>query len=390
MINVVGSPLGCGLRCTLRSLASTQPGGRGRRRRWRRSCRFGVELVGLRRQDTAVHHRRLGEARFPVVDGLTARLGDACSRRRLATYQRSSTRRRGKVLYRRSLVNYANGLVWDYYPGAAVGGTQHTVDLTQSAGRRSRPTLIGNNAHAYYRLDDDDVAESSEESAAGRVRDHSVHSERDCARRAPRLPLLVGPAIPAVELVADEPQAERGAGVLLRQHVPRPPARRTDRLHRGGRQLPAVNSTGQGLGGDRCRRAARRRDTLCCGGGCRTPNHIDNANMGTPPDGSPPRMQMYLFHEPGTAYPDDDPFIAGERRRRGRHRLPRVHARPVEPARRRRGRQLDARRRPGRRDGRGVERLVRLGLPRQPGLRDGHRRGRRPPGRRLRRPRATT
>ena len=49
----------------------------------------------------------------------------------------------------------------------------------------------------------------------------------------------------------------------------------------------------------------------------------------------------------------------GERRRRGERRLPRVHARPLEPARRRRRRQLDARQHPGRLDGRGVERLVR-------------------------------
>ena len=33
--------------------------------------------------------------------------------------------------------------------------------------------------------------------------------------------------------------------------------------------------------------------------------------MATPPDGIPPTMQMYLFHEPGTAFPDEDPFIAG-------------------------------------------------------------------------------
>lgn len=36
-------------------------------------------------------------------------------------------------------------------------------------------------------------------------------------------------------------------------------------------------------------------------------NHIDNANMNTPPDGIPPVMQMYLWHLPG--YPDDyDPY----------------------------------------------------------------------------------
>ena len=37
-------------------------------------------------------------------------------------------------------------------------------------------------------------------------------------------------------------------------------------------------------------------------------NHVDNANMGTPPDGQAPTMQMYLFHQPGTSYPGEDPF----------------------------------------------------------------------------------
>src|SRR6185369_16619024 len=47
------------------------------------------------------------------------------------------------------------------------------------------------------------------------------------------------------------------------------------------------------------------------GAGLPDGNHIDNANFATPPDGTPPRMQMYLFHEPGTAFPNGDPFIAG-------------------------------------------------------------------------------
>ena len=38
-------------------------------------------------------------------------------------------------------------------------------------------------------------------------------------------------------------------------------------------------------------------------------NHVDNANMGTPPDGQAPTMQMYLFHQPGTSSAQD-PFIA--------------------------------------------------------------------------------
>ena len=68
-------------------------------------------------------------------------------------------------------------------------------------------------------------------------------------------------------------------------------------------------------------------------------NHIDNANMSTPPDGIPPTMQMYLFHAPGvrpTRY--GDPFVPTSRFARRLRPVPRVHARPVQPARRRRQR----------------------------------------------------
>jgi hypothetical protein len=38
--------------------------------------------------------------------------------------------------------------------------------------------------------------------------------------------------------------------------------------------------------------------------------HVDNANFGTPPDGQSGRMQMFLWHQPHTSFPDEDPFIA--------------------------------------------------------------------------------
>jgi extracellular elastinolytic metalloproteinase len=45
-------------------------------------------------------------------------------------------------------------------------------------------------------------------------------------------------------------------------------------------------------------------------GGFPDPGHIDNANFATPPDGQSGRMQMYLWHQPGTKFPSEDPFIA--------------------------------------------------------------------------------
>ena len=95
--------------------------------------------------------------------------------------------------------------------------------------------------------------------------------------------------------------------------------------------------------------------------------------MSTPPDGIPPTMQMYLFHVPGrrpTRRTPSCPTSSAVRRQRG---VPRVHPRPVQPAGHRPRRQLDAEQHPGRRDGRGLERLLRHGLPGDQGLRAGHR-----------------
>ena len=80
-------------------------------------------------------------------------------------------------------------------------------------------------------------------------------------------------------------------------------------------------------------------------------NHVDNANMSTPPDGTPPTMQMYLQHLPGTSYPAGDPFPANNTGDEADHGLPRVHPRPVEPTGRRRDGQQHPRPDPGRRDG---------------------------------------
>ena len=95
-----------------------------------------------------------------------------------------------------------------------------------------------------------------------------------------------------------------------------------------------VNTSGQGKGNDavtgrvvvRCRRRQR-------------PAHrdfIDNADFDTPPDGQAPTMRMFLFHEPFTEAGAGRRLPAGGRVGQRGHRLPRVHPRPVPPARRRR------------------------------------------------------
>ena len=132
-----------------------------------------------------------------------------------------------------------------------------------------------------------------------------------------------------------------------------------------------VNAAGAGQGGDpvlaqsddganTAARAAGRRD------------HSDNANFDTRPDGTPGRMQMYLF-EPIVIDPTPPPFILPFAAANGSDdpsdRLPRVHARALQPADHRRTGLRRPRQRPGRRDGRGMERLVRARLHQRPGLR---------------------
>ena len=126
-----------------------------------------------------------------------------------------------------------------------------------------------------------------------------------------------------------------------------------------------VNFTGQGLGNDEINtEPLDGANTLCCVGGqpVGLPNntHVNNANFSTPPDGINPRMQMFLFHYSQNLA---DPFVASNGGDEARHRLPRVHARHSNASWSTRT-ATRPRRRPGRRHGRGVERLVRLRLPR--------------------------
>src|SRR4051812_15090987 len=75
----------------------------------------------------------------------------------------------GRVLYRANLVKQvANATIYPNYPGAIRGGTPTTVDL-EGLGYlpAGASTLTGPNVHAWSDLDDDNVAEPSEEVAPG-------------------------------------------------------------------------------------------------------------------------------------------------------------------------------------------------------------------------------
>ena len=251
------------------------------------------------------------------------------------------------------------------YPGGDVpngGGDLQPVTFPVFDGT----ALSGNNAHVFADVNDDDVAAPKDEVPALTGTDWSGYLPR--VRHDGRVPELLDALLLHMgqdrrEGLEPEPQLVRRPALLLPQHVPRSPAGGADRVHRGGRQLPGARTrAGRGSA------ATPSRGTSSTGAntanGFPDGGHINNANFS---DAARRRARR-----------DADVPAAGRdlgaehpvRRlgQRGRDRVPRVHARVVQPA------GHDARRHPGAeraavgRDGRGLERLVRDRLHRQPRL----------------------
>jgi subtilisin-like proprotein convertase family protein len=70
----------------------------------------------------------------------------------------------GAILARRSLTDFAvsNASVYDFFPGAASGGSAHTVDIARWLSP-SATTLTGPNAHAYADVNNNNAADAGEE-----------------------------------------------------------------------------------------------------------------------------------------------------------------------------------------------------------------------------------
>ena len=103
------------------------------------------------------------------------------------------------------LVNYANGSVWDNYPGAAVGGTQHSVNFTHWL-TPGATTLTGPNTHVYSDVNDDNAPTRAKNRPSRRGRELQLHvpglrnaavRQHDQLRLHGAVPVLVGQLVPA-------------------------------------------------------------------------------------------------------------------------------------------------------------------------------------------------
>ncbi len=253
--------------------------------------------------------------------------------------------------------------VYRNFPGAASGGTPELVDLagdpswlSQSAGNTR---LSGNNAHAY--VDADSIDGNGPTAAITRSRRAAATgSTRSCRSASPARPVpapgCTWNSTARRRRTTNRRQAATQLFYLVNafhDHLrdppigftPRGPQLRADRF----RRLRPRRGRRSGHGGD---------GQLLQPGSARGHEHEQREHDHAARRQLPAHADVPL-HGP-----------VAERQRRGRRRLPRVHARAHEPLRRQRGR---PRRRAVERHGRGLERLVRARLPRDPGPAARHR-----------------
>jgi extracellular elastinolytic metalloproteinase len=204
----------------------------------------------------------------------------------------------GRTLYRRSLVNDdGSGLVWDNYPGSPRGGNQ--IRRTITGLPNNSPTLAGNAAHVYSDVNDDNAAQASEEigPTGSRRFDYpfvNFNSLGDPCSAA--FPCSWSPDVPFSWQTNRGQNSVQVAYWLSKFH---------DHLAAAPIGFTRTAGNFEAVDGDAIN--AETFDGANTAGGLPDGNHVDNANMGTPVDGIPPRMQMFLFHQPPLA--SGDPFL---------------------------------------------------------------------------------
>jgi extracellular elastinolytic metalloproteinase len=208
----------------------------------------------------------------------------------------------GQVLYRQNLTKFAsNASVYPNYPGAASGGTAVTKDLT--AATTASPTgyltgattLTGPNVHAWSDINDDDVAQASEEVGPSARTDfvypltdfNATATDGGCSAAA--LCSWDGDVVAGALQNPTSWQTNRKQNAVqafwlvnnYHDHLASAPIDFTSPENFQGDDPVLVNADdGAASGAD----------------GGPDPNHLDNANMTTNPVGTSPKMQMYLFN----------------------------------------------------------------------------------------------
>jgi extracellular elastinolytic metalloproteinase len=193
----------------------------------------------------------------------------------------------GQILYRQNTVDADAGDVFYNYPGAPRGGTQKTISLSKWLPNNS-PRLAGNVAHVYSDVNDDNVANPTEEIAPS-------------GKRSFQYPFVdfsgtVGGRCSAAFKCSWDPktpyswQANRAQNSVQMYYF-----LGTWHDHLQAKPIGFTRTAGnfEAVDGDAVQ--GQSDDGADTANGLPDSDHDDNANMSTPPDGLPPTMQMYLF-----------------------------------------------------------------------------------------------
>jgi extracellular elastinolytic metalloproteinase len=224
----------------------------------------------------------------------------------------------GQVLLRTPLTQYehSTGRVYKFFPGSRRGGRQVTVDFTRRhwLGPHAH-RLSGNNSHAYSDVNDDNRAGRSEEVHPLRGHSWGYRLQPFHLRFARSFCSNPWPCSwnPDSAYSWRVNRAQNATQVFFfvnnwHDHLQRAPIGFTE----AAGNFQVSNHGRGGKGGDPV--TTQTDDGAATGTraeglrGLPDADHIDNANMTTPPDGHRPTMQMYLQHQPFQSYPVGDPF----------------------------------------------------------------------------------
>jgi len=209
----------------------------------------------------------------------------------------------GSVLYRRNLSSEGNGdaLVQDNYPGAAQGGTQRVENLIYNKWlpKNAKTLLEGTSVAAWADVNDDNApnpGETVKVPGTKTTAEYKLVSFPSASSFCSTSFICTWDPAKPDSWKANMNQDVTNAFYLasnFHDWLAKPPISFT----------PAAGSF-DAAGDDPVLLNALDGAATAANGGPDA-NHVNNANMNTPPDGTPPTMQMYLFHAPGASDEQD-------------------------------------------------------------------------------------
>lgn len=213
----------------------------------------------------------------------------------------------GRVLKRRSLTEFALARVYRNHPGAAAGGTPELVDLAQNPSWLNQSTpadrrLSGNNAHAYVDGDTIDADPATPGAVGPTGGDLEVRPSSGNDWDYPIAPFAL-PGCPPAPARCTWDAADQNTRTVNRSQATTQLFYFVNTFHDHLAQAPIgftparrnfEQAGAPGVGGD----PVMAETDNFLNPNQNGPTSTNNASMTTRPDGTPPRLEMFLFTNP--------------------------------------------------------------------------------------------